>query len=161
MSNFYYRYNRFIPTDVRAKAEVMSWVMWQMAGQGPITGNFGHFFVYAPADKVEARNYGVARYGMDTQRLCDVLEKHLAAKGTDYVVGNDYTIADIMCFPWFNQLRTGYKHASGVAAADFLSVDKYTHCNKWADRILAREAVKRGLQVCSFNGVAKPWLEKK
>lgn len=124
-------------------------------------GNMGHFLVYAPADKHETRNYGVARYGMEVQRLCDVLEKHFAATCSDYIVGNEYTIADIMIFPWFHQLRTGYKHASGVQARDFLSVDNYVLCNRWADRLLERPAVQRGLTVCSFSGVAKPWLVKK
>ena len=45
-----------------------------------MTGNFGHFFVYAPADKVETRDYGVARYGMEVQRLTDVLDKHLQVR---------------------------------------------------------------------------------
>jgi GST-like protein len=75
-----------------------------MGGQGPMTGNYGHFMVYAPADKVEARNYGVARYGMEVQRLCDVLEKHLAEGNKTYLVGEQYTIADMMCFPWFHQV---------------------------------------------------------
>jgi len=60
-------------------------------------------------------------------------------------------------FPWFNQLRTGYKHSSGIAAADFLTVDQYKNVNAWADRILERPAVKRGITVCS-EGVGKPWL---
>ncbi len=132
-----------------------------MAGQGPMTGNYGHFMVYAPGDKVETRNYGVARYGMEVQRLCDVLEKHLSQKNTEYIVGNDYTIADIMIFPWFHQLRTGYKHSSGVSAKDFLSVEKYEKVNAWADRILARPAVQRGITVCSFDSVPKPWLNNK
>ncbi|KNC75048.1 hypothetical protein SARC_12418 [Sphaeroforma arctica JP610] len=72
------KYNMFLPSDPRLKAEVMNWIFWQMAGQGPMTGNFGHFMVYAPADKGAARDYGVARYGMEVQRLSDVLEKHLA-----------------------------------------------------------------------------------
>lgn len=130
-----------------------------MAGQGPMTGNFGHFMVYAPSDKVETRNYGVARYGMEVQRLCDVLDKHLEAKGTDYIVGNEYTIADIMCFPWFHQLRIGYKHSSGIDAKQFLSTEQYHHLNRWADRILQRPAVQRGITVCNFQGIAKPWLE--
>jgi hypothetical protein len=55
----------------------------------------------------------------------------------------------------------GYIHKSGVQARDFLSVDaNYPHVVAWADRILARPAVQRGLTVCSFNGKAKPWLEK-
>jgi len=91
------KYNRFLPTNVRLRQEVMNWVFWQMAGQGPMTGNYGHFMVYAPADKVETRNYGVARYGMEVQRLCSVLENHL--EGRTYIVGEEYSIADIVVCP--------------------------------------------------------------
>lgn len=106
------KFGRFIPSDPRQRVEMNNWVFWQMSGQGPITGNFGHFFVYAPSDKVEARDYGVARYGMDTLRLTDVLEKHLEDK--QYMLGDEYSVVDMICFPWFHQLRTGYivsKHA--------------------------------------------------
>merc|ERR1711939_1018261 len=60
------KHQKFIPpaSEVRARAECMNWLFWQMAGQGPITGNFGHFYAYAPGDAKEARDYGVARYGM-------------------------------------------------------------------------------------------------
>lgn len=128
-----------------------------MAGQGPMTGNMGHFFVYAPADKLEARDYGVSRYGMEVLRLCDVLDKHLMGK--TFIVGEEYTVADIVIFPWFQYLRTGYKHASGIGAGEFLGVSKFSNLNAWADRILARPAVTNGLLVCS-NGKGKPWLEK-
>lgn len=74
--------------NVRLRQEMMNWIMWQMAGQGPMSGNFGHFFVYAPDDKAETRNYGVARYGMEVQRLCDVLDKHL--EGKEFMVNNEY-----------------------------------------------------------------------
>ncbi len=77
-----------------------------------MTGNFGHFMVYAPADKVETRDYGVARYGMEVQRLCSVLDRHL--EGRTYMVGEEYSIADIMIYPWFNQLLVGYAHPSGT-----------------------------------------------
>lgn len=150
---------RFMPKDPRLKAEVMNWVFWQMGGQGPFTGQFGHFMVYAPADKCETRDYGVARYGMEVQRLCSVLDQHLASR--EYMVGNEYSVADIMIFPWFNQLQIGYKHTSGVAAADFLSVDKYTNVVAWAKRVSERPAVQRGLQVCHWQHGAKPWLVKK
>ncbi len=66
-----------------------------------MTGNFGHFFVYAPADKLDAREYGVTRYGMEAQRLCSVLDLHLASR--TYMVGEEYSVADICCFPWFQQ----------------------------------------------------------
>ncbi|KAH9188179.1 hypothetical protein AeNC1_009840 [Aphanomyces euteiches] len=150
------KYNRFLPSSPRLKAEVMNWVFWQMAGQGPMAGNFGHFFVYAPADKGAARDYGVARYGMEVQRLCSVLDKHL--EGKTYIVGEEYSLADIICFPWANQLDTGYNHSSGKTAKDFLSFDKYKNIHAWMERIRARPAVQRGLKVCT-GGVGKPWLE--
>ncbi len=152
------KYNRFIPSDARLRAELFNWVFWQMGGQGPFTGQFGHFFVYAPADKAETRDYGTARYGMEVQRLCDVLDKHLA--GRNYLVGDEYTLADILIFPWFNQLRIGYKHGSGVGAGDFLSIEQYKNVNAWADRILERPAVQRGITVCHWADGAKPWLNK-
>lgn len=99
------------------------------------------------------------------------------------MVGEEYTIADIAIFPWFQQLRTGYHHSSGVTAKEFLSVeDNYPHVVQWAERILARPAVQRGMQVgttayiilkshslviimtlnqvCGWNSThTKPWLQ--
>eukprot|EP00747_Dinoflagellata_sp_TGD_P074988 gnl/TRDRNA2_/TRDRNA2_158547_c0_seq1.p1 gnl/TRDRNA2_/TRDRNA2_158547_c0~~gnl/TRDRNA2_/TRDRNA2_158547_c0_seq1.p1 ORF type:complete len:285 (+),score=61.73 gnl/TRDRNA2_/TRDRNA2_158547_c0_seq1:84-938(+) len=151
------KYGRFLPTEPRTRAECINWVFWQMAGQGPMTGNFGHFMVYAPDDKPEARNYGVARYGMEAQRHMSVLDLHLA-DGRKWICGDDYTIADMICLPWFQMLRTvGYKHPNGVGAADFLSCDQYKHLNRWADELMKRPQVQRGLLVC--RGQGKPWLE--
>ena len=151
------KYNRFIPADPVKRAEVFNWVFWQMGGLGPMCGNFGHFMVYAPEDKVETRDYGVARYGMEVQRLCSVLDKHL--EGRTFLVGDEYSIADMVSYPWFHALRIGYKHPSGIVANDLLSIDQYKNAIAWADRIAERPAVKRGLLVCS-GGVGKPWLEK-
>jgi len=150
------KYNKFIPTDKRLRQEVINWLFWQMGGQGPMTGQFVHFFLYAPGNKKETREYGAARYGMETQRLCSVLENHLVTR--KYMVGEEYTIADMAIFTWFHQLRTGYKHKSGIGAAEFLNVAQYVHVNAWADRILERPAVKRGITVCG-SGKGKPWLE--
>ncbi|RHY50673.1 hypothetical protein DYB30_010693 [Aphanomyces astaci] len=151
------KHRRFLPTSPRLKVEVMNWLFWQMAGQGPMTGNFGHFFVYAPADKGAARDYGVARYGMETQRLCSVLDRHLAGKA--FLVGEEYSLADIVVFPWAHHLDTGYIHApSNVSAKEFLSFDKYTNIHAWLARIRSRPAVQRGLTVCT-QGVGKPWLQ--
>lgn len=112
---------------------------------------------------------------MEVQRICDVIDKHLAGK--TYMVGEEYTIAgkhfhfffdpapllnrsfaDIILFPWALQVRLGYKHPSGISARDFLSFDKYSNLNAWIDRINARPAVKRGLRVCNTAGHGKPWL---
>jgi len=152
------KYKRFIPEDRRLRQECLNWTFWQMGGQGPLTGQFGHYFVYAPANKIEARNYGTARYGMEVQRMCSVLDHHLSTR--KFMVGEEYSIADMIILPWFHSaLRKGYKHSTGVTGYDFLSVDKYVHLNAWADRLIERPAVKRGLTVCT-GGKGKPWLEQ-
>jgi GST-like protein len=111
-----------------------------------MTGNYGHFMVYAPAEAGEARDYGVARYGMEVQRLCSVLDS--ALEGKEYLVGGEYTIADMACFPWFQTLRgKGYNRPRQPDTFDFLSVAQYTNLVAWADRILARPAVFRGMRV--------------
>jgi len=154
------KHQKFVPapSQARARAECVNWMMWQMAGQGPITGNFGHFMVYAPDDKGKARDYGATRYGMEVQRLCSVLENHLS-DGRTYICGNDYTIADMAILPWFQQIRNeqGYKHPNGVNARDFLTTSQYVNACKWADRLLERPQVQRGMIVC--RGKGKPWLE--
>lgn len=150
------KHNRFLGKDPREEQECMNWLFWQMAGQGPITGNFGHFMVYAPDNEIGARNYGVARYGMEVQRLADVLDKHL--EGRTYLVGDDITIADMACMPWAMQLFVGYNHKSGVGARQILSADKYKNLKAWVDRLSKRPAVERGLTVC--KGSPKPWLSK-
>ena len=92
--------------------------------------------MYAPPEKGEARDYGVARYGMEVQRLMSVLDVHL--KDKTFMVGEEYTIADILIFPWAEQLLIGYKHSSGNSAAEFLSVNQYKNVLSWIERISAR-----------------------
>ena len=112
--------------------------------------------MYAPDDKAEARAYGAARYGMEVQRLCSVLDTHLADK--TYICGEEYTVADMMCLPWFEQIRSpkGYLHACGIGAKKFLSPHRYTNLNRWADMLMQRPQVQRGMLVCRKYG--KPWL---
>ncbi len=153
------KFGHFIPRCAVQKYEMMNWIFWQMAGFGPMCGNYGHFMVYAPSNKCETRSYGVARYGMEVQRLCSVLDRHLA--GRTYMVGQEYSIADISIYPWFHQLLTGYNHPSGVSTKTFLNMGQYIHANEWAARIAARPAVQRGMTVCNWKGVGKPWLVSK
>ena len=150
------KYAKFIPAEARARQECYNWLFWQMAGQGPMTGNFGHFMVYAPAEKTEARDYGVARYGMEVQRLCSVLDQHLAKN--EFMAGSEYSIADMACLPWFQTIRNPktYKHSSGPSAATFLSVERYSNVTAWADKLMSRPQVQRGMAVCRKHG--KPWL---
>lgn len=164
------KYQRFIPDDVRERCECLQWLFWQVGGQGPMTGNFGHFKVYAPDHEVEARDYGVARYGMEVQRLCSVLELHLGGLGDfsgmknvtqgprEFLVGGSYSIADMACFPWVYMLYgKGYNRPGQPDAKDFLGLQRYPQLKAWVDRIAARPAVQRGIRVCA--GSPKPWLK--
>ncbi len=100
--------------------------------------------MYAPPDKCETRDYGTMRYGMETQRLCSVLDR--ALQGKSWIVGDEYTIADMICYPWVKFIKDKY--------FDFLSFNQYTNLIEWEERIHARPAVQKGLTI------AKPWLNK-
>ncbi len=85
---------RFIPADVRGRAEVLQWLFWQMGGLGPMAGQNGHFNVYAP----EKVLYAIDRYVRETARLYGVLDKRLADR--EFVAGDGYSIADMAIYPW-------------------------------------------------------------
>lgn len=129
----------FFPKEYPLRAECQSWLMWQMSGAPFIGGGFGHFYHYAPI-KIE---YAIDRYSMETKRLVDVLDKHLASGGP-YVCGEQYTIADMAIWPWIGALVLGRLYG---AAAEFLDVEQYTHVIAWAKKIDERPAVKRGRKV--------------
>jgi GST-like protein len=80
----------------RQRIEVEEWLTWQMAGLGPMTGQYGHFHVYAP----EALAYAKERYRKEALRLLDVLDQRLA--GRDWIAGAGYSIADMSAYPWIN-----------------------------------------------------------
>ena len=126
--------NAFLPTDVTARAECLSWLFWQM-GAGPfLGGGFGHFYAYAPM-KIE---YAIDRYAMEVKRQLDLLDRHLAAN--EYITGPHYTIADMAIWPWYGALTKGLLYES----AEFLAVHEYRNVIRWTDQIAARPAVKRG-----------------
>ena len=129
--------NAFLPTDVTARAECLSWLFWQM-GAGPfLGGGFGHFYAYAPM-KIE---YAIDRYAMEVKRQLHVLDLHLAEN--EYVAGDEYTIADMAIWPWYGALVKGLLYE----AAEFLSVHEYENVMRWTNQIAARPAVKRGRAV--------------
>ena len=112
-------------------------------GSAPyLGGGFGHFYAYAPT-KIE---YAIDRFAMEVKRQLDVLDRRLAE--SPYLTGDDYTIADIAVFPWYGGLVKGWSYG----AAEFLSVQDYTHVQRWADTILARPAVQRGRMVNRMRG---------
>ncbi|GLS83008.1 glutathione-dependent disulfide-bond oxidoreductase [Paraferrimonas haliotis] len=131
------KFGKFIPKDAALRAECLSWLFWQI-GSGPfVGGGFGHFYAYAP----EKFEYPINRYAMETKRLLDVLDKHLA--DFDFLCGSEYTIADMANYAWFGALVEGRLYE----AAKFLDVASYTNVQRWAKEISARQAVQRGLRV--------------
>ncbi|MCB1646406.1 MAG: glutathione-dependent disulfide-bond oxidoreductase [Pseudomonadales bacterium] len=131
------KHGHFMPTDLSAKAECMSWVMWQMGSAPYLGGGFGHFYAYAP----EKYEYPINRYAMEVKRQLDVLNRNLADR--EFMCGDDYTIADIAIYPWYGAavLHNIY------SAAEFLDVASYTHVVRWARQIEDRPAVQRGNRV--------------
>jgi GST-like protein len=131
------KFGAFVPTDLSKRAEVLSWLFWQMGAAPYLGGGFGHFYSYAPS-KME---YPINRFAMEVKRQLDVLDKRLANHA--YIAGSEYTVADIAIWPWYGGLVKGRLYG----AAEFLSVQEYRHVRRWADEIDARPAVQRGRMV--------------
>ncbi|WP_201540753.1 glutathione-dependent disulfide-bond oxidoreductase [Psychrobacter sp. 1044] len=135
------KFDQFMPLSLgKARAECLSWVMWQMGSAPFLGGGFGHFYAYAP----EPLEYPINRYTMETKRQIDVLDTHL--KDSTYMCGDndaDYNIADMIIWAWYGQLVLGKLYD----AAEFLQVDEYKHVKRWAQAIAERPAVKRAVDL--------------
>jgi len=136
------KFGAFLPAEISARAECLSWLFWQMGSAPYLGGGFGHFFAYAPT-KIE---YAIDRYAMEVKRQLDVLDRRLAE--TEYLAGGDYTIADIATWPWYGGLVKGWAYD----AAEFLNVQEYKNVQRWADAIGTRPAVHRGRMVNRTRG---------
>ena len=117
---------RFIPGDLRGRAETLQWLFWQMGGLGPMAGQNGHFNVYAP-EKVP---YAIDRYVKETNRLYGVLDRRLADR--PFVAGDEYSIADMASYPWIVPHRV---HGQDL--------DAFPNLRRWFDAIRARPATER------------------
>ena len=117
---------RFLPADLRGRNAVLSWLFWQVAGLGPMTGQYGHFATYAP----EPVPYAIDRYTREAQRLLGVLDRQLA--GRAFIAGDDYSIADMACYPWIDP----YSRAP-------LDLAPFAEVRRWRDAIAARPATQR------------------
>jgi GST-like protein len=120
---------KLMPAETRARYEVIQWLMFQMAGVGPMFGQRGHFMRAAP----EKIPYAIERYTNESRRLLNVIEKRLADRA--YVAG-DYSIADIAIFPWVVGVRR-----------EPAELESRPNFKRWLDAIAERPAVKRGLAV--------------
>ncbi len=126
---------KLIPADPAERIECIQWLMFQMGGVGPMFGQFGHFYKFA-AEKI-TDPYPTDRYTAETQRLLSVLEGQLG--GRDFIMGDQYTIADIAIFPWVRVLGGFYD------GAEKLGLSNYPKVMAHVDRCVARPAVVKGL----------------
>ena len=129
---------RFWPQDLRGKYEVTQWVMWQMANQGPKSGECGHFRRLGDSQGDQA--YAVNRFTDEVNRLYGVLDQRLYE--SRYLAGDDYTIADMIAYPW-----------CALAEAHGQDVSGFVHFQRWWDELSARPAVQRGMAVGSDLGL--------
>jgi GST-like protein len=128
---------QLMPRDDAGRYETLQWLMFQMSGIGPMFGQVGFFNKFAGKDYEDKRPRD--RYVAESKRLLAVLDKHLA--GREWIVGDEYTIADIATFPWINNLVTFY------GAADLVGFDDFANVRRVLATFLERPAVQRGLKI--------------
>lgn len=128
---------RFLPLEAGARHHTLQWLMFQMGGIGPMFGQLGFFHRFAGAEYEDKRPRD--RYARESERLLGVLDGHL--QGRAWMMGDEYTIADIAIFPWVRNLVGFY------GAADLVSFDRFRHVQRVLDAFAARPAVGRGLAI--------------
>ncbi len=136
------KFGAFLPTEPANRAEVLSWLMWQMGSAPFLGGGFGHFYAYAPTKQ----EYPINRYAMEVKRQMDVLDRRLAE--SEYLGGAQYSIADMAVWPWYGALAKGLMYDAG----EFLQVQDYKNVQRWTDQVASRPAVKRGRMVNRVTG---------
>ena len=120
---------RFLPTDLRARIEVMEWLFWQMGGLGPMLGQNHHFVQYAP----EPLPYAIERYVKEAERLYGVLNERLADR---QFIASEYSIADMACYPWIVSHRR-----------QRVDIETYPNVKRWFETIEARPATQRAYAI--------------
>ena len=128
---------KLLPADPAQRYQAIQWLMWQMGGLGPMFGQLGFFHKFAGKDYEDKRPRD--RYVAESKRLLGVLNQHLA--GRSWMMGDDYTVADIAIFPWVRNLVGFYEAGDLVGFADFPEVARVLGA------FVARPAVVRGLAV--------------
>lgn len=123
---------RFLPTDVRGRADVVQWLIWQMANQGPKLGETGHFLRLGK-DKGD-QSYAIRRFTDEANRLYGVLNNRLCDRR--YLAGDQYTIADMISYPW----SVNWK-------AQGQDIEEFPYLKRWLTELMNRPAVARGMAV--------------
>ena len=135
------KHGQFLPADPLLQKEVLEWLFWQTGNQGPMMGQHSHFFNYAPEE--EREGYGRKRYEAESMRCLSVLNTRL--EGRDWIVGDAYSIADMINFPWVL-----------IAKAMQLPLDDYPHLARWRQAVKQRPAVQRGVALGKDNRRQRP-----
>ena len=128
---------QLLSQDPATRWHTVQWLMWQMGGAGPMFGQLGFFHKFAGKDWDDKRPRD--RYAAESARLLGVLDRQL--HGRDWVLGSDYSIADIAIFPWVRNLVGFYE------AGELVGFGRFTQVRRVLDAFVARPAVQRGLQV--------------
>ncbi len=126
-----------LPAAEAARFETLQWLMFQMGGVGPMFGQVGFFHFFAGKEYADKRPRD--RYAAEARRLLAVLNERM--KGRRWIMGREYTIADIAIWPWVNNLVSRYGAGELVGYADFPEVQRVVTA------FLARPAVQRGMKV--------------
>ena len=124
------KYGRFIPADLRGRTEVMQWVMWQMANQGPKTGERGHFSRLG--DTAGDQSYAVRRFTDEVNRMYGVMNNRLYDRR--YLAGDEYSIADMICYPWTVNWE-----------GQDQDINDFPYFKRWFEELSERPAVQRGM----------------
>lgn len=132
---------RLLPRDTAARYETIQWLMFQMSGIGPMFGQLGFFHRFAGKEYADKRPRD--KYVEDSRRLLDVLDRRL--QGRDWIIGDDYSIADIAVFPWVRNLIGRYE------AGELVGMQDFTQVKRVLAHFVARPAVVRGLEVPRRN----------
>ena len=130
---------KLLPLDPALRYQTIQWLMFQMGGLGPMFGQLGFFHKFAGKDYEDKRPRD--RYAAESKRLLGVLDRHL--EGRDWIMGDEYTIADIATFPWVNNLIGFY------GARELVGFDEFRNVARVLAAFVARPAVARGLQIPS------------
>ena len=128
---------QLLPADPAQRYQTLQWLMFQMGGIGPMFGQLGFFHKFAGKDYEDKRPRD--RYVAESRRLLGVLEQQL--QGRSWIMGDDYSIADIAIWPWVRNLFGFYEAGDLVGQADFMQVQRVFAA------FVARPAVQRGLNI--------------
>ena len=128
---------QLLPQDAARRYQTIQWLMFQMGGVGPMFGQVGFFTKFGGKDFEDKRPRD--RYVNESRRLLGVLDKHLANRA--WIMGDDYTIADIATFPWIRNLVGFY------GAGDLVGIQEFANVNRVLNTFVARPAVQKGLNI--------------